>query len=177
MNQNVDMDLTVNVVIQFVSSANELVYSGLNVAVCEKREKNRNVCHCQDLRRWGTYEVCICTRQWGIYCCQDTGLSQTRGCWQGLDSSFCLGTRPAFSKEGQSDREREKTKERFRGRDNKPTMVRPAARKPKTTSNRLLMAMGIWRRGAGKRTGERNLWKAPLHSFPGIILLLWFHHL
>lgn len=50
------MNLTVNVGIQFVSSANEvtlpLVCFGLSVAVCEKREKkNRNVCHSQDLRR------------------------------------------------------------------------------------------------------------------------------
>lgn len=61
-------------------------------------------------------------------------------------------------------------------------MVRPAAGKPKTTSNRLLIAMGIRRTEAGKekkreQEGERKLWKAPFHSFPGVLLLLWFHHL
>lgn len=59
--------------------------------------RDRDFCHCHNAGRRGTYSVCICTRQLGIYCSQDTGPSQTRGCWQGLDSSFCLGTRPAFS--------------------------------------------------------------------------------
>lgn len=42
------MDLTANVVIQFFFSANEvtppLVCFGLNVAVCEKREKKTEMC-------------------------------------------------------------------------------------------------------------------------------------